>query len=76
MLNAELLNGPIAQMGDCGEAYLHAVCSEKDMLIHKEAVNCQFYLTVELDQLIRKLDNALNCPLGVGTSHASLELEY
>ena len=46
------------------------------MLIHKEAVNCQSYLMVELDQLIRNLDDALNCPLGVGTSHVPLELEH
>ena len=40
--------GPIAQIGDFGEAYLCAVGSEKDVLIHNEAVNCQFYLMVEL----------------------------
>jgi hypothetical protein len=57
--------GPIAQMGDCGETYLHAVGSEKNMLIHKKAVNGQFHLLVELDKFTGDFNDALDSPLAL-----------
>jgi hypothetical protein len=62
-------------VGDCSEAYFCAVCGEKDMLIDKEVVDCQFHLLMELDKLTRDLDTTMNCPLGIGTSHIPLELD-
>ena len=62
-------------MGDCGEANLGAEGGEEYMLVDKEAINCQFNVFVELDELPGNLDNTLCHVLAVPTNCIPFQLE-
>ncbi len=55
----------VCKMSDHGEAYLGAVGCEEDVFVDKEAINCQFNILLELDELSRGLDNTLTHTLAV-----------
>ncbi len=47
-------------MGNHGEAYFGAGSGEEYMFVDKEAINCQFKVILEFDELLRDFDNTLH----------------
>ncbi len=58
-------------MRNRGEAYLCVVGGEKYVLVDKEAIDCQLNILLELDELLRNLDDALRHALAI-SSHRVL----
>jgi hypothetical protein len=52
-------------MGNRGEAYFGAESGEEYMFVKKEAINCQFNVLLELDELLRDFDNTLHQALAI-----------
>ncbi len=52
-------------MGNCGEVYFGAESGEEYVFVNREAINCQFNVLLELDQLLRVFDNTLRQALAV-----------
>ncbi len=65
----------VCQMSDHREAYLRVVGHEEDVFADKKNVNCQFYISMELDELCGNLDNALHYLLAVPPHCVTLHLE-
>jgi hypothetical protein len=51
------------------------LCHEEDVFVDKKNVNCQFNISMELDELCGNLDNALHYLLAVPPHHVTLHLE-
>jgi hypothetical protein len=43
------------------EKQIFMLCCEEDVFVDKKNVNCQFNISMELDELCGNLDNALHC---------------
>ena len=66
---------PLGHVGDRGKAYFGAECGEENVLVDKEAINCQFNILMKLDKLHGNLDNTLRHTLAILPSHISFHLE-
>ena len=62
-------------MGDCSEAYFGAKGGEEYMLVDKEAINCQFNVFVELDEIPGNFDNTLRRVLAIPMNCIPFQLE-
>ncbi len=62
-------------MSDPGEAYLRAHGGKEDVFVEKETINRQFNILLELDELLRKLDNTLRHALAVCSHHVLFHFE-
>ncbi len=62
-------------MSDHREAYLCAVSHEEDVFVDKKNVNCQFDISMELDELCGNFDDALHYLLAIPPHHITLHLK-
>ncbi len=62
-------------MSDPSEAYLCAHGGEEDVFVDKEAINCQFNILLELDELLGNLDNTLRHVLAIPSHRVPFHLE-
>jgi hypothetical protein len=62
-------------MSDHREAYLCAVGHEEDVFVNKKNINCQFLISMKLNELCGNLDNALHHLLAVPPHCVTLHLE-
>jgi hypothetical protein len=52
-------------MNDHREADLCAIGCKEDVFVDRTNINCQFNISMELDELCGNLDNALHYPLAI-----------
>jgi hypothetical protein len=60
-------------MSDRGEADLCAINCEEDVFVDKTNVNCQFKISMELDELCGNLGNALHYLFAIHPHHITLK---